>query len=236
MKATKVAGKLRARIGRFSGELSRGLCLPAQRFVSEMVYGIQASQSVLLTAIGRTLEERIPLHKTEDRLSRNLQRKALEDTVQHNLLRMAAGHLGPDTLLVLAPSDIAKKYAKKMEFLATVRDGSAHDLAQGYWTMHVIGTEVGSKRMTPLYQRLYSAQAPGFVSENEEILRAVDTVRMHVGGRGIWVVDRGGDRINLFAPLLERRARFLVRLAGSRHVVYNGKTMVASNDVCSKRR
>jgi hypothetical protein len=228
MKATKVAGKLRARIGRFSGELSRGLCLPAQRFVSEMVYGIQASQSVLLTEIGRTLEERIPLHKTEDRLSRNLQRSALEDTVQHNLLRMAAGHIGPNTLLVLDPSDVAKKYAKKMEYLATVRDGSAHDLAQGYWTLHVIGTEVGSTRMVPLYQRLYSAQAPGFVSENEEILRAVNTVRRHLEGRGIWVVDRGGDRINLFDPLLDARERFLIRLVGSRHVVYNGKTMTAT--------
>lgn len=228
MKATKVAGKLRARIGRFSGELSRGLCVPAQRFVSEMVYGIQASQSVLLTEIGRTLEERIPLHKTEDRLSRNLQREALEDVVQHNLLCMAAGHIGQDTLLVLDPSDVAKKYAKKMEYLATVRDGSAHDLAQGYWTLHVIGTQVGSTRMTPLYQRLYSAQAPGFVSENEEILRAVNTVRAHLGGRGIWVVDRGGDRINLFDPLLDQRERFLIRLVGNRHVVYNGKTMTAA--------
>ena len=240
MKATRVASKLRTRIGLFSGELSKGLCLPAQRFVSEMVYGIQASESVMLTEIGRTLEERTCLHKTEERLSRNLQREALEETVRHNLLAMAAGHIGQDTLLVLDPSDITKKYAKKMEFLGTVRDGSAHELAQGYWTLHVIGTQVGSKRITPLYQRLYSADAPGFESENEELLRAVDTVRRHVGGRGIWVVDRGGDRINLFEPLLERRARFLVRLVGNRHLVYNGKTMlardVAAGCRCEHRR
>ena len=49
MKAIRVAKKLRARIGRFSGELCLGLCLPAQRFVSEMVYGIQAAQSVMLS-------------------------------------------------------------------------------------------------------------------------------------------------------------------------------------------
>ena len=67
MKAIKVAKKLRVRIGRFSGELSTGLCLPAQRFVSEMVYGIQAAQSVLLTEIGRALEEPISLHKTSKR-------------------------------------------------------------------------------------------------------------------------------------------------------------------------
>lgn len=228
MKATKVAHKLRNRIGRFSGDLSKGLCLPARRFVSEMVYGIQAAQSVMLTEVARTLEEPISLHKTHDRLSRNLQREDLEATVQDNVLRMAQAHVGRDTLLILDPSDISKKYAEKMEYLATVRDGSEQDLAQGYWTLHVIGTQVGSSRIVPLFQRLYSAQAPEFVSENDEILGAVDKVRKHMGDRGIWVIDRGGDRINLFAPLLERKARFLVRLLGNRHLVYNGKTMLAS--------
>lgn len=229
MKATRMARKLRARIGRFSGELSKGLCLPAQRFVSEMVYGIQASQSVLLTEVARALEEPVSLHKTHDRLSRNLQREDLEEKVQHNLLRMASGHIGRDTLLILDPSDLSKKYAKKMEYLGTVRDGSEHDLAQGYWTIHVIGAQVGSSQMTPLFHRLYSAEAPDFVSENEEILHAVDTVRAHVGNRGVIVFDRGGDRINLFGPLLNRNARFLIRLVGNRHLVFNGKTMLADD-------
>jgi len=228
MKATKVARKLRDRLGRFSGDLSKGLCLPAQRFVSEMVYGIAAAQSVMLTEVGRTLEEAISLHKTHDRLSRNLQREGLGALVQRNVLALAAPQVQEDTLLILDPSDIAKKYARKMQYLGTVRDGSAHDLASGYWTLHVIGTQVDSSRMVPLYQQLWSSQAPDFVSENEEILAAVDAVRGHTGNRGVWVVDRGGDRINLFNPLLDRGARFLVRLRGDRHLVFNGKTLLAS--------
>lgn len=228
MKATKVARKLRDRIGRFSGDLSKGLCLPAQRFVSEMAYGITASQSVMLTEIGRTLEEPISLHKTHDRLSRNLQREGLGEAVQRNVLALAAPQVQDDTLLILDPSDIAKKYARKMQFLGRVRDGSAHDFASGYWTLHVIGTQVDSGRMIPLYQRLWSSQAPDFVSENEEILAAVDAVRAHTKNRGVWVIDRGGDRINLFGPLLDRGARFLVRLRGDRHLVFNGKTLLAS--------
>lgn len=227
MHGTKIASKLRKRIGRFSGELSKGLCLPAQRFVSEMVYGIQASESVLLTEIGRTLEEPIALRKTHWRLSRNLQRPELEAVLQDNLLRMAAPRIAKDTLLVIDPSDIAKKYAKKMEYLAWVRDGSEHDLARGYWTVHVMGTEVGGDSMVPLYQRLWSADAPDFESENEEILRAVDAVQAHAGTRGIWVYDRGGDRINLFAPMLDRCARFLIRLRGDRHLIHHGQTLPA---------
>jgi len=228
MQGTTTARKLRKRMGRFSGDLSKGLCAVAQRFVSEMIYGIQASQSVMLTQIGRSLEEDIPLCKTHERLSRNLQREELEGTVGGNLLGMAASHVGRDTLLVVDPSDITKKYAKKMEFLAPVRDGSEQELGPGYWTLHVIGAQVGSQQMTPLYQRLWSAQAPDFVSENEEILNAVDAVRAHVGNRGIWVMDRGGDRANLMEPLLDRGARFLIRQTGQRHLVFNRKLLSAA--------
>ena len=229
MNGTKVARNLRNRIGRFSGDLSKGLCLPAQRFVSEMVYGIQASGSVLLTEIGRSLEEGIAVKKTEERLSRNLMRPQLEKTVAGSVLHMASAHVGQDTLLIIDPSDLSKKYAKKMEYLATVRDGSAHDLANGYWTLHIVGAELDSSQLVPLYQRLWSQDAPDFVSENEEILRGVDAVMAHVGRRGIFVYDRGGDRINLFGPFLDRGARFLVRLVGNRHLVYKHETLLASD-------
>lgn len=229
MNSSKVAHNLRKRIGRFSGNVSEGLCLRGQRLVEDMLYGIQASQSVLLSKVGRTLEESIALIKTEERLSRNLQRPELEGIVQENVMRMASSHIGRDTLLVIDPSDITKKYAKKMEYLATVRDGSAHELGNGYWTLHIVGTELESNKIVPLYQRLWSCEAPGFVSENEEILRGVDAVMKHVGNNGIYVYDRGGDRINLFGPLLERNARFLVRLVGNRNLVYNKKTMLAKD-------
>lgn len=227
MNTTKTAGKLRKRIGRFSGDLSKGLCKRAQAFVAQMLYGIQASESVLLTEIGRTLHENIPLRKTQWRLSRNLQRAELEKTVQENLLCLAADRINHDSLLIIDPSDLSKKYAQKMEFLTRIRDGSAHDLANGYSTLHVIGAQVDSKNIVPLYQRLWSSAAPGFVSENEEILRAVDAVRAHIPQRGLWVMDRGGDRINLFGPLLDRHERFLFRLVGNRNLRYRGKTLLA---------
>lgn len=49
----------------------------------------------------------------------------------------------------------------------------------------------------------------------------------HVGDNGVYVYDRGGDRINLFGPLLDREARFLVRLVGNHNLVYNKKIMLA---------
>ena len=167
-----MARKLRDQIVGFSGEPSRGLPKTAERFVQEMVYGIQASQSVVLTKIGRTLEESISIKKVEERLSCQLLRCGMGQRLQENLLEMASSLICKNTLLILDPSDIRKKYAKKMQYLATVHDGSEAELGSGYWTCNV----VAGNTIAPLVGRLYSAEAPGFVSENNEILTVVDMV------------------------------------------------------------
>lgn len=95
------------------------------------------------------------------------------------------------------------KYAKKMEYLALVRDGSdGGKLEKGYWTCNVTGVEAGASEITPLYHTLYSAQASDFVSENRELHMAISAVSGHTGNREIWVIDRGGDRGNLYARFL----------------------------------
>ena len=76
-----------------------------------MVYGVQAAQDVLLSQIGRELGESILLGKVENRLSRNLAREGLADTLHDALLEHAARHIRKDTLLILDPSDIQKEYA-----------------------------------------------------------------------------------------------------------------------------
>lgn len=219
MDTSKVATRLREQVMKFSGEVSAGLNKVTRRFVGEMLYGIQAAQSVVLTEIGRTLEEEISIKKTEERLSRNLQRKEIERQLQENVLAMAAGRVSRETLLIIDPGDLSKKYAKKMEYLARVRDGSEKDLANGYWTLQVVGTTLDSPEIVPLYGRLYSAKAPEFQGENAEIVRAIDAVGAAVGQQGLWIMDRGGDRIELLEPMLERRFKFLFRLVGDRHLM-----------------
>jgi len=106
-----------------------------------------------------------------------------------------------------------------MENLAPVRDGSTGELHPGYWLCDVTAAEVNSSEITPLYQKLYSAEAQEFRSENEEMLTAIDLVRSHTRGRGIWAIDRGGDRKKLLEPLLERGERFVIRSTGKRSVI-----------------
>jgi len=82
-----------------------------------------------------------------------------------------------------------------MEYLATVRDGSEGTLTNdGYWTCSVIGAEPEEKALTPLYNRLYSQAGPDFISKNAEVRKAISFVSRHTEKRGIWVLDRGGER------------------------------------------
>lgn len=219
MQHSKIRSRLKAQLTRFTGELTAGLSKPLRNFVGQMLFGIQASQDVKLSNIARRLQEKIPLLKTEDRLSRNLQAEELETHLRQGLLRLGSRRVEANTVLCLDLGDVRKEYAKKMEFLDHVWDGSAGEVHLGYWLASVIGAQVHGSELTPLYQQLFSVRAQDFVSENAELLSAIDQLRVHTQGRGIWAMDRGGDRRKLLEPLLERRERFVIRSTGQRMVL-----------------
>jgi hypothetical protein len=85
--------------------------------------------------------------------------------------------------LILGLSDLVKPYAKKMEYLSRVRDGSEGKLADGYWLCQVIGVKNEGNEITPLYGELYSSSAKDFDSENHEIRKALRNVSRSGNGR-----------------------------------------------------
>jgi hypothetical protein len=44
-------------------------------------------------------------------------------------------------------------------------------------------------------------------------------------GRGVWVIDRGGDRDKLLFPLMKNKHKFLIRLNQGRFLIYQGRAM-----------
>jgi len=219
MQDSKLGSRLKAQLTKFCSELCGEVSRPLEKFAAQMLFGIQASQDVKLSNIARSLKEEIPLIKTEDRLSRNLKAAELEAELAPQLVRMASRRVETNTVLCLDLSDIRKEYARKMEYLATIRDGSSGELHEGYWLCAITGAEVQGSEILPLYQKLYSTQATDFRGENAEVLSAIDLVRSSTGSRGIWTVDRGGDRKHLLEPLLDRGQRFVIRSTGKRTVL-----------------
>lgn len=227
MNVSKTTRKLKEQIHIFSGKLSSGLPKVAGRFLEESIFGIQAGQSLRLSEWGRSLKEGIPLIKTINRLSRQLNRAGLWQSISSRILQLAKDKVDHETLLVVDTSDLAKSYAKEMEYLSLVHDGSKGELADGYWTMQVIAGKAGRSEVIPLYHRLYSSEAPDFESENLEIIKAVQTVHRAIGDRGTWVIDRGGDRVELYEFFLNRHLSFIIRMRGDRHLLNRGRKILA---------
>lgn len=225
----QVAGKLRGQIERFSGELSTGLGKIATRFVGEMVLGILSRGSVRLTEVARALDESIPLKKTHARLDRNLAKRTTAEAIAARVLELGAMRVKADTLLIVDGSDLIKRYARSMEFLAPVRDASANEIGVGYHLCEVVAAEVGSSEIVPLVQTLWSQNADDFRSENEEILGAVRGVLEATQKRGILVVDRGGDRRKLYREWVpDPEVDFIIRLRGDRHLLFRGRACAAA--------
>ena len=199
-----------------------------------MLYGMQAAQDVKISGIARALGEEIGLKKTEERLSHHLATPGMGQTINEVLAEAAADQVKDDTLIVVDPSDIRKTYARRMPYLAKVRDGSTGEFVPGYWSCIAVACFPDQRRVVPLHLRLWSAIAPDFVSENHQVLEIVRTVHRATRGRGIYVIDRGGDRIDLFQPFLNDRMRFIVRQVGSRHLIFRGqaRTVEALADGC----
>lgn len=185
MHTTRVAGELRAQIHQFLGILSPHFSKPKTKFLEQMLFGVSASQDCKLSQVARVLGEPILLKKTEERLSRHLAAPGLGRTVQRQIVAHAARRVAADTLIVVDPTDIRKPYAQAMPHLATVRDGSTGELVNGYWACVALACEPERRRVLPLMQELWSAQAPDFKSENTQLLAIIDTVAGATDKRGV---------------------------------------------------
>lgn len=230
MNMVQIGRRLREQMETFLGNLP--LCKPARRFALEALYGIASRGSLKLSQIARSLNERCPLIKTENRLSRQASRPALADVVRDWIIAQAEPRVGRDPLLIIDPSDITKPYGRKMEYLARVRDGSKKEQADGYWLCQVLAVDRDADRLVPLVNHLWSHRAPGFKSENHEIMGCIAAVARRFK-RGLWVMDRGGDRIKLFEPMLRMDQRFLIRLRGDRLLVW-GQTPLPARTIAEQ--
>lgn len=219
----KITNKIKHQISKFSGIISKGFKKPKQRLIKEIIYGIQASKDVKLSNIARSLKEDLSLIKTEDRLSRNLDDIDFTESINNTISRLGSNKILKDTVLALDPGEIVKPYAKKMENICDVRDGSKGEKAKGYWLCQVVGSNITDNDAIPLYNAAYSQEASDFKSANIEIIKAIDTVSKHVENRGIWTIDRGGDNVLFFKKFLKEYKTFVIRIKQNRNIIYDNK-------------
>ena len=192
--------------------------------VKEILYGIQASKDVKLSNISRSLKEDIPLIKTEDRLSRNLASVDLTDHMNQEVLRLADDKIGDSMVIAIDPGDILKPYAKAMENLCGIYDGSTHEDASGYHLCQVTAANLSHNRIVPLYCEAYSNKAVDYPGFTEKLTGIISRVTQYIGKRGTWAIDRQGDDIDLITFFQKEELQFVTRLKKNRYLHFNGNT------------
>ncbi len=199
------------------------------RVLVELVEGVVWSSSVQLTnAARRFCREPAKLEKAVKRMSDHLGDKSVD---HHPWLKTLWAYQGSfvgelDPIAVDA-TELAKPYARHMEYQCIVRDASGkakaggHDepLVPGYWVLGAYHWQEKGRILSPLLLVPYSQNLPGFLSENDCWQKAFYDLKQATGGKGVWVLDRGNDRPEILKTLLLCQGRWIVRLREDRPLI-----------------
>jgi hypothetical protein len=207
-----------------------------KRFTTEMIKGILGSKSTLIANVARYSKEATDLICTEIRLCSMLRNKLWpREDLQARALDIAARKVHREDVIAFDPGDVTKKYAKKMDNLYPVHDGSTGKIGLGWedFGVEAIHWENGRKAHTPLYSKLTNAGCEDYVSQNRQIIMAIRAVYDQVGEWcGIWTFDRLHDRTILFKFLLGLNIFWIVRLKFNRSLRFvDGEAKVKVEDL-----
>lgn len=213
-------------IGRRLYSFARGLATPfsdsrRQRFIEDMVPGLVISGHVHLSKVARAISRGdANIHSVEKRLSTHLGSEHWDmSPLADELLQRSARMVTDDTLITADLTDLAKPYARRLEGLGRVHDGSqpSKPIVPGYMVFEAYA-RVGKWQLFPLLLEPLKTYSGAPTSENVEISAHVLRIHEAAGGKGTWVLDRGFDRHELMAPWLAKKLGFVIRQRGDRHV------------------
>ena len=215
-------GQMKRGLAKFSKKICKGFTIPTFKFVLSMLYGLMKGQSVMLSEIGRALEEKISLKKTIERLSRNLGKFGQGEELARNYAEEMKKEIDEGTIYCLDPGDISKEYSRKQEGLGKIWDASKKRSVNGYKTVEVVGLTHGSKLPIPVYSKVYSAKGEDGERQTAENIAALRHLDKHYGSGGVRIMDRGMDDIKIYKYC--KNQKFIVRAKKNRNVIYNGET------------
>jgi hypothetical protein len=216
----------------FVSNLTQRLTKPKARFIRQLLCGVLFSNNLVLTNIASKVPCPGRLTAIAKRFRRQLaDSKSYLKQLWSNYLSLVRRRLDIDSLFIVDLTDLAKPYAKKLQYLAYVRDGDKDCLVPGYWCMEVYCLDKDGI-IWPVILWPYSLEAEGQLSENAQILQILSQLDEYFGeGFGIYVCDRGFDRLSLIEPFLASKRHFIIRQRGDRMVVLNNGVRIILRDL-----
>jgi hypothetical protein len=183
--------------------------LPEKKAAEEVVRGLLTEGVPILRHLAQ--DEEKTAKKQAEKYSFHLAKTDFTEAVHDLALRHAAAEMTEYTIIAYDLSDIAKESAYEMEKIRRIFDGSRRKTCNGY-TFHGVGinhmlirAEIhdGDKTFLPQIRK-----------------KIVTAISGKLGGKGVWVVDRGNDDKEFFLFLRsELKTHFIARLKENRQAV-----------------
>lgn len=208
------------------------------RFFKEMIFGIIATRSPLISNITRAVNRKA-FTSTYKRLMRQLENNKIPwNEFIENIFYMSLDQVSLNDILAFDPGDISKEYAKKMEGLSYIYDGSKKETGIGYSILGLesIKWENEQKFQTPLLNKIIeSSNNPFYISENYQIIKTISNILPKFKDKGTWTFDRGLDSAVFFDQLyLVKNFKWVVRLGTNRNILrgndYSQKILLKDYD------
>jgi hypothetical protein len=227
--------------GKFSDELCDGLGKVEAKLVRDVVGGIIASRSSVMTEIARGLKEKTNVKKVAERLARGLKKFDNAELVKQNYLKIVMNTIDDDaeTLLLIDGSDVAKPHGKHMECIGSVKDASTGKFVNGYWTTGA--TLVGDRHSDPIpvFEMVYPCMEQGGEGFNAVTTITIQNLRDNFSPKIPRVMDRGYDSFDIMNNFYKHNELFIIRVAQPRNIIHKGKTdsvfTVADRVVCKQK-
>ena len=229
--------KMKREIINFSKKISGNSSAPDRKFLSEMLYGMLASQSCLLTKISHALQEQEKKIYTVDRLSDHL-KSGIDPVMLSGYLRLLQKMVPAEPVIHIDDSDVVKPEGHHFESLGIVRDGSKSTAGKSVYSKGYHVTEAcvltDSNHPVSVFSELHSSEEKGFTSINHITDSAIERcVKMFK--KATFVMDRGYDDNKIFLKLFGMKQDFVIRLTQKRKLFFHGK-WVSATKLCADRK
>ena len=210
---------VQGRLSCFSKKAAEGLSKPKQKFIKDMLMGLCGTGSPSVHNIAKFIQDNVSTKSSSERLYRNLRDDDYVEHIGKTLLQLAKPYITDETIFIVDESDIEKPYAKKMEGLQKIYNGSEGKSTNGYLLANIVAytPSKDSYMLLPVFSHLIAPNME-YDSAKQIMQDAIIDMELTFNGKGTYVFDRGFDDRKLIEFLSNNGIQFVIRGKGDRAV------------------
>ena len=203
---------VKEKLSSFCKKTSEGLSKPKQKFIKDMLMGLCGTGSPSVHNISKFIQDNVSTKSSSERLYRNLSHNDYVEHIDNMLLKLVKPYITDETIFIVDKSDIAKPYAKKMEGLQKIYNGSEGKSTNGYLLVNIVAytPNKDSYLLLPIFSHLIAPNME-YDSAKQIMQDAIIDMELAFNGKGTYVFDRGFDDRKLIEFLSNKGIQYVIR-------------------------